>query len=133
MSLAKLSAAEYSQKKASKLYKEKFEAVLKAVEFVASPECKLDDPAKQAHVRQLIDALPAPKKEDSTGLRLDLTLENEVRNGLMLQPRIREPRPTVTRSSRPWQLAKLEKVLPRPWPSQTPSKPNPAPPYWIVA
>src|SRR6185437_8584513 len=65
-------------KKASKLYKEKFEAVLKAVEFVASPECKLDDPAKQAHVRQLIDALPAPKKEDSTGLRLDLTLENEV-------------------------------------------------------
>src|SRR6185437_5304859 len=41
-----------------------------------SPSCALDEVAKLALVRGKIDALPAPKKEDLTGLRLDLTLEN---------------------------------------------------------
>jgi hypothetical protein len=65
-------------KNASKLYKDRFKAVLEAVELVASPSCALDPTAKQALVRERIDALPAPKRDDSTGLRIDLSLEHEV-------------------------------------------------------
>lgn len=65
-------------KHVNKLYKERFHSVLSAVEFVASPSCTLDLAAKQTYVRERIDALPAPKKDDATGLRLDLTLENEL-------------------------------------------------------
>lgn len=62
---------------ATKLYKERFLSVLQAVEFVASPSCTLDAAAKQAYVQLRIDALPAPKRDDTTGLRIDLSLEDE--------------------------------------------------------
>ena len=64
-------------KASSKLYKERFQSVLQAVDLVASPACTLDAAAKQALVQARIDALPAPKRDDTTGLRIDLTLEDE--------------------------------------------------------
>jgi hypothetical protein len=44
---------------------------------VASPDCILSDEAKRFLVQSKVDALPAVKREDVTGLRLDLLLENE--------------------------------------------------------
>lgn len=64
-------------KHASKSYREKFEAVITAAELVASPSCALSDEAKRTLVQSKVDALPAVKKDDATGLRIDFSLENE--------------------------------------------------------
>ena len=58
-------------------YREKFEAVITAAELVASPSCALSDEAKRTLVQSKVDALPAVKKDDATGLRIDFSLENE--------------------------------------------------------
>jgi len=63
-------------KHVSKEYREKFAEVVAAAEAVAAPGCELTEEAKRALVRSKVDALPAPKAEDATGLRIDLALEN---------------------------------------------------------
>jgi hypothetical protein len=60
-----------------KHYKDKFAAVLNAIELVASPSCAMSDAEKHAYVQVRIDALPAVKREDAKGLRIDLAMEND--------------------------------------------------------
>ena len=62
----------------SKVYRGMFNAVMNAIELVASPACAMDEAAKYAYVQTRIDALPSVKKEDTTGLRIDVSIENEV-------------------------------------------------------
>ena len=61
----------------SKYYKDKFCEVLNAIETVASRVCSMTDAEKHAYVQVRIDQLPAVKREDTTGLRIDLAMENE--------------------------------------------------------
>ena len=61
----------------SKNYREKFDEVIAATELVASPTCALSEEAKRALVTSKVDALPAVKRDDTTGLRIDIALENE--------------------------------------------------------
>jgi hypothetical protein len=63
-------------KRASKLYKDRVNAVVNAVELVSSPSCTLNDAEKRAYVQVRIDALPAVSKDDAVGLRIDLVLED---------------------------------------------------------
>lgn len=63
-------------KAASKLYKDRVNAVVNAVELISSPACTLSDADKRAYVQVRIDALPAVAKEDAVGLRIDLELED---------------------------------------------------------
>ena len=49
---------------------------MNAIELVASPSCSMDDAAKHAFVQSEINALPANNRDDVTGLRIDLSLEN---------------------------------------------------------
>jgi hypothetical protein len=64
-------------KRVNKRYKDKFLEVLNAIDLVASPLCELDEQAKLKYVQARIEALPATPKEDTTGLRIDLAVENE--------------------------------------------------------
>jgi hypothetical protein len=64
-------------KKSSQLYRDQFNAILNAIDLVTSPACTMDEPTKQAYVQQRIDALPPSSPDDSTGLRIDVSLENE--------------------------------------------------------
>lgn len=64
-------------KHVSKPYRDKFNEVLNAIDMVASPACHMDDTAKHAYVQARIDALPAVKRDDATGLRIDISIENE--------------------------------------------------------
>ena len=48
-----------------------------AADFVASAACPLPDEAKRALVQAKVDALPEVKRDDVTGLRIDISLENE--------------------------------------------------------
>jgi hypothetical protein len=64
-------------KKVSQRYKDQFMAVINAMEMVASPACDWDEARKLAYVQAKIDALPSVKNDDTTGLRIDLALENE--------------------------------------------------------
>jgi hypothetical protein len=59
-------------------YRDKFDEVIAATKLVASPTCELSDEAKRELVRSKVDALPAVKRDDVTGLRVDISLENEV-------------------------------------------------------
>jgi hypothetical protein len=61
----------------SKLYRDKFNEVMNAIDLVASPSCAMDEAAKHAYVQARIDQLPVAKREDHTGLRIDLAVENE--------------------------------------------------------
>jgi hypothetical protein len=61
----------------SKHYRDKFQEVLDAIELVASPTCTMDVVAKRVYVQTRVDALPTVKKEDTTGLRIDVSMENE--------------------------------------------------------
>jgi hypothetical protein len=61
----------------SKKYREKFDEVIAATHLVASPSCALSPEAKQLLVKTKVDALPAVKHDDVTGLRIDIALENE--------------------------------------------------------
>jgi hypothetical protein len=58
-------------KRASKLYKDRVNAVVNAVELVSSPSCVLTDAEKRAYVQVRIDDLPAVAKDDAVGLRID--------------------------------------------------------------
>jgi hypothetical protein len=62
----------------SKDYRERFDAVIAATELVASPTCELSGENKRALVKSKVDALPAVRRDDVTGLRVDFSLENEV-------------------------------------------------------
>ena len=62
----------------SKKYRERFDEVIAATELVASPSCELPEETKRALVQAKVDALPSVKCEDTTGLRIDIALENEV-------------------------------------------------------
>jgi hypothetical protein len=64
-------------KATSKKYRDKFNEVINAIELVASPACGMDQAAKHAYVQARIDALPAVKRDDATGLRIDVAMENE--------------------------------------------------------
>jgi hypothetical protein len=61
----------------SKQYKDKFNEVMNAIDLVASPACAMDEAAKHAYVQARIDQLPAAKRDDHVGLRIDLAVENE--------------------------------------------------------
>ena len=63
-------------KAASKLYMEKFQAVLNALETVSSPACTISAEEKAAYVQTRIDALPLLKAHELKGLRIDAAFEN---------------------------------------------------------
>jgi hypothetical protein len=63
-------------KTASRLYQEKFKAVLNALEVVSSPACTISAEEKAAYVQTRIDALPLLKPNDVKGLRIDAAIEN---------------------------------------------------------
>jgi hypothetical protein len=65
-------------KAASKLYQEKFRAVLNALEVVSSPACTISAAEKAAYVQTRIDALPLLKPGELKGLRIDASIENPV-------------------------------------------------------
>jgi len=65
-------------KYASKLYQEKFQAVLNALEVISSPACLISEEEKSVYVQARIDALPLLKKNELKGLRIDAALENPV-------------------------------------------------------
>jgi hypothetical protein len=65
-------------KHVSKNYRDKFDEVVAVTELVASPTCELSEEAKRALVKSKVDALPAVRRDDVTGLRVDISLENEV-------------------------------------------------------
>jgi hypothetical protein len=56
----------------AKEFRGKFDEVIKATELVASPTCELSPEAKRALVQAKVDALPAVRREDTTGLRENL-------------------------------------------------------------
>ena len=57
-------------KYASKVYQEKFKAVLNALEVIASPACTISAEEKAAYVQTRIDALPLLQKHELKGLRI---------------------------------------------------------------
>ena len=61
----------------SAIFRERFDEVIAATELVASPNCELSTEAKRALVQSKVDALPKIKRDDVTGLRVDIALENE--------------------------------------------------------
>ena len=63
-------------KAASRLYQEKFQAVLNALEVISSPSCTISSEQKTAYVQDRIDALPLLKPSELKGLRIDAALEN---------------------------------------------------------
>ena len=63
-------------KAASKVYKEKFQAVLNALELISSPACTISEDEKTAYVQVRIDALPLLKPNELKGLRIDAAIEN---------------------------------------------------------
>jgi hypothetical protein len=63
-------------KAASKLYQDKFQAVLNALEVVSSPACTISAEEKAAYVQTRIDALPLLKSTELQGLRIDAAIEN---------------------------------------------------------
>ena len=63
-------------KAASKLYMEKFQAVLNALETVSSPAFTISAEEKAAYVQTRIDALPLLKAHELKGLRIDAAFEN---------------------------------------------------------
>ena len=65
-------------KYASKLYQERFQAVLNALEVISSPACVISAEEKAAYVQIRIDALPVLKKHEVKGLRIDASIENPV-------------------------------------------------------
>jgi hypothetical protein len=58
-------------------YREKFNAVMNAIDLVASPSCTMSESAKYSYVQARVDELPVPKHDDATGLRIDVAIENE--------------------------------------------------------
>jgi hypothetical protein len=64
-------------KRVDKQYRDRFQEVLNAIEFVAAPTCDMDEVAKRIYIQAYIDALPPVKTEDSTGLRIDVAIEND--------------------------------------------------------
>jgi hypothetical protein len=64
-------------RRASKLYKDRVNAVVNAVELISSPSCVMSDAEKRDYVQQRIDALPTVAKEDAVGLRIDVEIENK--------------------------------------------------------
>jgi hypothetical protein len=65
-------------KAASKLYQERFQAVLNALEVVSSPACTISAEEKAAYVQTRIDALPLLKSNEFKGLRIDAAIENPI-------------------------------------------------------
>ena len=65
-------------RRASKLYKDRVNAVVNAVELISSPSCVMSDAEKKDYVQKRIDALPAVAKEDAVGLRIDVEIENKI-------------------------------------------------------
>ena len=65
-------------RRASKLYTERVNAVVNAVELISSPACTFSDAEKRAYVQVRMDALPVIPKEEAVGLRIDLELEDPV-------------------------------------------------------
>jgi hypothetical protein len=62
----------------SKVYQEKFQAVLNALEVISSPACTISAEEKAAYVQTRIDALPLLKAHEFKGLRIDAAIENPV-------------------------------------------------------
>jgi hypothetical protein len=65
-------------KYASKVYQEKFQAIINALEVVSSPACTISAEEKAAYVQTRIDQLPLLKKHELKGLRIDAAIENPV-------------------------------------------------------
>ena len=64
-------------RRTSKLYRDRVNAVVNAVELISSPSCAMSDAEKRDYVQTRIDALPAVAKEDAVGLRIDVEIENK--------------------------------------------------------
>ena len=64
-------------KRTSKLYKDRVNAVINAVDLVSSASCTMSGAEKQAYVQKRIDDLPTIAKEDTVGLRIDVEMENK--------------------------------------------------------
>ena len=65
-------------KYASKVYQEKFQAIINALEVISSPACTISAEEKAAYVQTRIDQLPLLKKHELKGLRIDAAIENPV-------------------------------------------------------
>jgi hypothetical protein len=65
-------------KYASKVYQEKFQAVLNALEVISSPACTISAEEKATYVQARIDQLPLLKKSELKGLRIDAAIENPI-------------------------------------------------------
>ena len=65
-------------KYASKVYQEKFQAIINALEVISSPACTISTEEKAAYVQTRIDQLPLLKKHELKGLRIDAAIENPV-------------------------------------------------------
>jgi hypothetical protein len=64
-------------KHSSKRYRDKFNEVLNAIDLIASAACEMNDAEKHRYVQARIDDLPSVAREDATGLRIDVAIENE--------------------------------------------------------
>jgi len=64
-------------RRASKLYKDRVNAVVNAVDLISSPACVMTEAEKRDYVQKRIDELPAVAKEDAVGLRIDVSMENK--------------------------------------------------------
>ena len=51
-------------RRTSKLYRDRVNAVVNAVELISSPSCAMSDAEKRDYVQTRIDALPAVSKEE---------------------------------------------------------------------
>jgi hypothetical protein len=63
-------------KKVTNAYKEGFDALSQASDFIASPECKWSQEEKAMHLQSKIDALPILADGDTKGLRIDVSIVN---------------------------------------------------------
>jgi hypothetical protein len=63
-------------KKATAHYKEQFDKMLELLHRLTSEECTLAINDKQRLIRQQLDTIPALGPGDTTGLRIDLSMEN---------------------------------------------------------
>jgi len=73
-------------KYASKLYQEKFQAVINALDVISSPSCTISEEEKTAYVQARIDALRVLKKSKVFVLMLPLRIQSlERRNGPTFQ------------------------------------------------
>ena len=63
-------------KVASKAYKQHFKDLVQTIDFVSSTTCPLSSDEKQIHLQTKLDLLPMLDPKDTTGLRVDILIED---------------------------------------------------------